>query len=89
MNPPEVSIRSGSPTDVEVAAIAVAVEALWREEAARAAASGSSEERNPWILAARAEATGRARDLLRGSWRRSGRFAGPETDIHIGRGDAR
>ena len=86
MNQPGVWIRSGSPTEAEGVAIAAAVEALWREDVARAS---GSRERNPWILAARAEATGRARDLLRGSWRRSGWFAGPETHLRIGRGDAR
>ena len=85
MNPPTVSVRAGSPTEAEAAAIEAAIVRLWREDLA-AAETGL----DPWTEAARAEATGRAPGVRGpGAWRRSRWFIEPETRIGTGRGDAK
>jgi hypothetical protein len=89
--PPRIQIVSGSPTPEEEEAVREAVLKLWREDQAAAARAADA---NPWVLAARAEATGGGLALVRArakrsSWRLSGRFAGPESHIQAGRGDAK
>ncbi|HJT37490.1 MAG TPA: hypothetical protein VJ818_03605, partial [Actinomycetota bacterium] len=66
-----------------------AIEKIWREERAKAAAAGG---RSGWITAARVEATRRGTASARGpgAWRLSG-FMGTDapTATQIGRGDAK
>ena len=50
MNPPEVQVLSGSPTDAETHAIAQAFIALWRDNAAKA-----KPQQSGWVRAARQE----------------------------------
>jgi hypothetical protein len=86
---PEARIRAGSPTPEEEAAILAAIEKIWRDERAKAAAAAG---RSRWITAARIEATKRGAVSARGpgAWRLSG-FIGSDaaTATQIGRGDAR
>jgi len=87
--PPEVRVVAGSPTEQEEAAVRSAIVRLWQDARAKAArASGPS----PWVLAARAEGTGRGSTALRGAraWRLSGRIGAPPVTLtQIGRGDAK
>ena len=86
---PEVRVVGGSPTPLEEEAARAAIEAIWLEERAKAvAASGPS----GWVMAARAESTGRGLAAMRGIrvWRFSSRFLGnPPTPTQTGRGDAK
>ncbi len=86
---PEARIRAGSPTPEEEAAVVAAIDRIWQEERAKAAAA-----RGPsgWVAAARLEATRRTPAALRGAraWRLSGwSGADPATPTQIGRGDAK
>ena len=86
---PDARVRAGSPTPEEQAAVLAALEAIWREERAKAAAA---EHPSAWIMAARAESTGRGLATLRcgRAWRFSSRFLGnPTTPTQTGRGDAK
>jgi hypothetical protein len=87
--PPDVRVRAGSPTPLEEEAVRSAITRLWLEERAKAAAASGP---SPWVLAARAKATGRGTTALRGTraWRLSGRIeATPVSQNQIGRGDAK
>ena len=86
---PEVRVVRGSPTPFEEEAARAAIETIWLEERAKAAAS---ELPSAWVMAARAESTGRGLATLRGgrAWRFSSRFLGnPPTPTQTGRGDAK
>ena len=86
---PEARIRAGSPTPEEEAAVLAAVDRIWREERAKAAAATGP---SGWVKAARLEATRRSASAVRGAraWRLSG-TAGwdPPTQTQTGRGDAK
>jgi len=89
MEPPDVHVRAGSPTPQEEEAVRSAITRLWLDARAKAAAAAG---RSSWVLAARAEATGRGATALRGAraWRLSGRIGPtPVTQTQIGRGDAK
>jgi hypothetical protein len=86
---PEARIRAGSPTAEEEAVVLAAIDRIWRDERAKAAAATG---RSPWITAARLEATRRSAAGIRGAraWRLSGSVgADPATPTQTGRGDAK
>jgi hypothetical protein len=86
---PSVNVLHGSPTPLEEEAVRAAIETIWLEERAKAAAA---ELPSGWVMAARAESTGRGLATLRGgkAWRFSSRFLGnPPTPTQTGRGDAK
>lgn len=86
---PEARIRTGSPTAEEGAAVLAALERIWHDERAKAAAAAG---RSGWVTAARMESTRRSVNALRGAraWRLSGLIAGDTaTPTQTGRGDAK
>jgi len=86
---PEARIRGGSPTSEEEAAVLAAIEQIWRDERAKAAAAI---EPSGWVTAARLEGTRRTANTLRGArvWRLSGTSGwDAPTATQTGRGDAK
>jgi len=87
---PDVRIRTGSPTPDEEAAVFAAIDRIWSDERAKAAAATGP---SGWVRAARLEATRRSANAVRGAraWRLSGAAAGgdPPTQTQTGRGDAK
>ena len=74
--PPEIRVVRGDPTPEEEAAIREAILRIWRQEQADAARASA---RSPWVVAARAEATGASAAELRAdvdAWRAGLRIAG-------------
>lgn len=89
--PPEIRVERGSPTPEEEAAIREAILRLWRQDQADARRMGG---RSPWVLTARAEATGFGAQDLRGepgAWRLGTRLTGLglAAERRIGRGDSK
>jgi len=88
--PPEIRIVRGDPSPEEEAAIREAILRIWRDEQAEAARVTG---RSPWVVAARAEATGAApQDFRRdGAWRAGFRITGLGlvSVRRTGRGDSR
>jgi len=86
---PEARISAGSPAPEEEAAVRAAVDRIWRDERAKAAATTGP---SGLVGAARLEATRRSANAVRGAraWRLSG-SAGwdPPTATQTGRGDAK
>jgi len=91
MAEPEFRVVRGNPTPLEEVAIREAILHLWRREQQEARrAAGMS----PWVLAARAEATGFGAPDFRaepGAWRRGHRLSGLGlvSVRRTGRGDSR
>ena len=86
---PEARIRAGSPTPDEEAAVIAALEKIWSEERAKAAAAAG---RSGWVTAARLDATRLGSTTVRGAraWRLSGLLGGNvSTPTQTGRGDAK
>lgn len=85
-----ITVTRGTPTTQEEHAVRAAIEAIWREEQRRAAASRRPD---PWVLAARAEATRTGSTIASGTpdaWRLGNRLAIPHpAPAQPGRGDAR
>ena len=88
--PPEVRVVGGSPTEEEEQAASEAIVQLWREARAEAARATPA---SGWMVAARAEATGRGTSIDRrdpNGWRLSGRLRAMQaTPTQTGRGDAK
>ncbi len=88
--PPEFRIVRGNPTLEEEAAIREAILKLWRDEQAEALRASA---RSPWVVAARAEATGsgahdfRSDDAWRSGFRLTG--LGIVSVRRTGRGDSK
>ena len=86
---PDARIRAGSPTPAEEAAVLAAIEKIWAEERAKAAAATG---RSGWVTAARLDANRLGSTALRGAraWRLSGLLGGDvSTPTQTGRGDAK
>jgi len=84
---PEARIRAGSPTSEEEAAVLAAIEHIWLEERAKAAAASGP---SGWVTAARLEATRGSVNAVRGAraWRLSGAPGWDPATPKTGRGDA-
>jgi len=86
---PKARILAGSPTPTEEAAVFAAIDRIWHEERAKAAAATRP---SGWVTAARSEATRRSANAARGAraWRLSVTTGwDPATPTQTGRGDAK